>query len=231
MNTPAQPVSVGNSEDVTPPPPGVPASSAPPKKHEPTKTSLSGVVKIDGKAPAGELGMVTLEPVGAKQRPFPQTRIMEQRNRQFAPRLLVIPIGSMVTFPNFDTTFHNVFSTSDLKAFDLGLYKNGEAREVLFDKEGIIRIGCNLHANMAATIVVVAAPYYTVTDPSGAYNFGSVDPGKYVLKAWNERSATQVSETIEIKPGKNTHNVGVAGDAPAAGVMPDKFGNARGKNP
>ena len=74
------------------------------------------------------------------------------------------PAGSTVSFPNFDPIFHNVFSTSPARAFDLGIYKNGESRDVTFAKEGLIRLGCNLHANMAAHVVVVAAPHYVVTD-------------------------------------------------------------------
>jgi hypothetical protein len=233
LDTPPQPVAVGKSEDAPASAPASSAASSQAKKPEhtaPVKTTVSGVVQLDGKPPQGELGMVTLAPVGNTKPPFPQARIVEQRNRQFAPRLLVIPVGTIVTFPNFDTTFHNVFSTSATKSFDLGLYKNGEAREVVFDKEGVIRLGCNLHANMMATIVVVNAPYYTVTDPNGNYSFGTVDPGKYVLKAWNERSASFVTQNVEVKPGKNTINVGVAADAPS-GPLPDKFGVARGKNP
>ena len=93
--------------------------------------------------------------------------MIEQRGREFLPHVMAIPVGSTVSFPNFDTVFHNVFSTSPLGAFDLGIYKQGEAREFTFTKEGIIRLGCNLHANMSAYIAVVSAPAYVVTDDHG----------------------------------------------------------------
>src|SRR5262245_8359548 len=104
-------------------------------KDKPERGSLDGALKLDGKAPGG-----TLEPTGrrGKTRP-PKQRIMEQRDRLFAPRLMLIPVGSKVSFPNFDKVFHNVFSSSASAPFDLGLYKEGQAREVTFTKEGIVR--------------------------------------------------------------------------------------------
>jgi hypothetical protein len=141
--------------------------------------------------------------------------------------VLAVPVGSTVAFPNFDNVFHNVFSTSPLAAFDLGIYKAGEAREYTFTKEGIIRLGCNLHANMSAYIVVVAAPAYTVTDESGKFVFKHLAPGKYKLKAWSERSKTPIAQEVTIKVGGNDVKVGVAADAPS-GPAPDKFGGKRG---
>ena len=140
---------------------------------------------------------------------------------------MAISVGSTVSFPNFDNVFHNVFSTSTLAAFDLGIYKAGEAREYTFTKEGIIRLGCNLHANMSAYIIVVSAPGYVVTDETGHFAFKHLLPGKYKLKAWSERSKAPITQEITIKVGKNEVSVGVAGDAPS-GPLPDKFGGKRG---
>src|SRR5262249_6862573 len=148
-------------------------------------------------------------------------------NREFLPHVMAISVGSTVSFPNFDSVFHNVFSTSPVGAFDLGIYKVGEAREYTFTKEGIVRLGCNLHANMSAYIAVVAAPAYVVTDDAGRFAFKHLPPGKYKLKAWSERSKAPVSQDIAIKAGKNEVSVGVSGDAPA-GPQPDKFGGKRG---
>jgi hypothetical protein len=144
------------------------------------------------------------------------------------PHVLAVPVGSTVQFPNYDPTFHNVFSTSDTKAFDLGLYKNGEARELVFDKEGVVRLGCNLHANMSAYVIVVAAPHYAITDDTGAFSFRSLAPGKYTMKVWSERSAEPAVQTVEIKPGQNNLNLGVKADV-GEGPAPDKFGVPRGK--
>ncbi len=215
----AQPRAVGNSEeedeeDKAPPPPQV--------------GSLTGSLQIDGKPIAGAYGLVTLEPASGKWKPRAAKRhVMAQRNREFNPRVMAVSVGSTVAFPNFDNIFHNVFSTSPLGAFDLGIYKTGEAREFTFQKEGIVRLGCNLHANMNGYLVVVSAPAYVVTDEQGSFKFHRLAPGKYKLKAWSERSKTPITQDVTIKTGANTVNVGVVGDAPA-GPQPDKFGGKRG---
>jgi plastocyanin len=193
-----------------------------------TSGSLTGTMQIDGRAASGAFGLVTLEPASGKWKPRrPKRHVVEQRSREFLPHLMAISVGSTVAFPNFDTVFHNVFSTSPLGAFDLGLYKVGEAREVTFQREGIVRLGCNLHANMSAYIAVVAAPAYVVTDDSGRFAFQHLAPGKYKLKAWSERSRAPITQDITITAGKNDVTVGVSGDA-APGPAPDKFGGKRG---
>ena len=214
-----QPKTVGSSE----------AEDAEAKvKPPPVEGSLTGTVQIDGKPLSGAFGLVTLEPASGKfPARTPKHRVIEQRNREFLPHITAVPVGSTITFPNFDTVFHNVFSTSPIGAFDLGIYKMGEAREFTFGKEGIIRLGCNLHANMNAYIAVVSAPAYVVTDDKGAFAFRHLAPGKYKLKAWSERSTTPIEQNITIKQGANEVKVGVAADAPT-GPLPDKFGKKRG---
>ena len=217
--TPAQPRTVGSSEAED-----AEAKVAPPK----VEGSLTGTVEIDGKPLAGAFGLVTLEPVTGKwPARTPKRRAVEQRDRTFLPHVMAIPVGSTVTFPNFDGVFHNVFSTSPLAAFDLGIYKAGEAREYTFQKEGIIRLGCNLHANMSAYIAVVSAPAYVITDDGGKFSFKHLAPGKYHLKAWSERSKTPITQDVTVKVGANDVKVGVQADAPA-GPAPDKFGGKRG---
>jgi plastocyanin len=213
-----QPKVVGSSEAED-----AEAKVAPPK----VEGSLTGSVEIDGKPLSGAFGLVTLEPASGKwPARTPKKRTIEQRGREFLPHVMAIPVGSTVAFPNFDTVFHNVFSTSPLGAFDLGIYKQGEAREFTFTKEGIIRLGCNLHANMSAYIAVVSAPAYVVTDDHGAFAFKHLAPGKYKLKAWSEKSKAPIEQDVTIKVGANEVKVGVAADAPAGN--PDKFGGKRG---
>jgi plastocyanin len=212
-----QPVAVGASDEDEP-------------DARPARGSLQGEVMIDGKSLAG-FGVVMLEPVGRRWKPRqPKARQIEQRNREFAPHVLAVPIGSKVTFPNFDGIFHNVFSTSEAARFDLGLYRKGEAREMTFEREGIVRLGCNLHANMSAYIVVVSAPHYAITDDKGRFVFKSLEPGTYKLRAWSEKSLAPVAQNVVVKAGQNQVKVGVAGDAPA-GPQPDKFGAPRGQRP
>jgi plastocyanin len=193
--------------------------------QKPDKASLDGTLALDGKPPGDALAFITLEPTGRKWKSRKaKDRVMEQRDRQFGPRLMLIPVGSKVTFPNFDKVFHNVFSTSPSAQFDLGLYKEGQAREVTFTKEGIVRIGCNLHANMSASIVVIAAPHYVFTKDDGTFTFKSLAPGKYKLRAWSEKSGEPITQDVTIKAGKNTVAVGVAADGPKG---TDKFGKVR----
>jgi plastocyanin len=217
---PPQPKVEGSSEaedeaDKIPPPPKVVVGS------------LVGTLQLDGKAAAGAYGLITLEPASGKWKPrTPKRHVMEQRGREFNPRVMALSVGSTVAFPNYDSVFHNVFSTSPAGAFDLGIYKANEAREYKFEKEGIIRLGCNLHANMSAYLVVVSAPAYVVTDEKGNFKFNRLAPGKYKLKAWSERTKAPITQDITIKAGSNSVNVGVSADAPA-GPQPDKFGGKR----
>jgi hemoglobin len=200
------------------------------EEQKPKNGMLAGSMKVEA-ASGPILGVIALEPaVGRWKKRTPKQRTIEQRDRQFAPRVLAISAGSTVSFPNFDPIFHNVFSTSPARAFDLGIFKNGESRDVTFAKEGLIRLGCNLHSNMTAHLVVVAAPHYVVTDASGAFKFRSLPPGKYKLKAWAENTAEPIVQTIEIKSGDNAVTVQVPR---SASLIPatDKFGLPRGKAP
>ena len=218
--TAPQPEVEGSSEaedeaDKVPPPP------------KPRIGSLSGTLLIAGK-PANTYGLITLEPANGRFKPRkPRHHVIEQRGREFLPHLAAVSVGSTISFPNFDTVFHNVFSRSPIAPFDLGLYKSGEAREYTFTKEGIVRLGCNLHANMSAYIAVVAAPAYVVTGPKGTFKFHRLRAGKYKLKAWSIRSKAPVTQSITIRPGTNTIQVSVDGDGPT-GPQPDKFGGKRG---
>jgi hemoglobin len=210
-DTAPQPATVGGSETDDP-------------DKRPAAGSLHGAILIDGKPPTG-LGVVMLWPErGAKKR-IPKTRNIEQRNKTFAPHVMAVPVGSTVSFPNFDPIFHNVFSLSRARPFDLGMYKNGETREVKLDKPGIVRLGCNLHANMSAYLVVVDAPHYVIVNSDATYSFKSLAPGKYRVQAWNEQSGEPLTTSVMIKPGANESNLELAGGGQA--ISPDKFGNAR----
>lgn len=216
------------AKDATPQPEVEGDSEKDRPEPKPKKGTLSGTITVDGKPMAGDWGVVTLSPVGRKSLPpIPTARVMEQRGRKFAPHVLVVPTGSVVAFPNFDPFFHNVFSTSQARPFDLGLYRTNEAREVQFTEEGAVRVGCNLHANMAAFIVVVNAPQYLVTDATGKFTFKSVEPGKYTLRAYSERSSRPITQEVEVKAGRNDVSLGAVADAPS-GPLPDKFGVSRG---
>jgi len=188
--------------------------------------SLTGTLTVAGQPLAG-LGTIMLTPIdGSAKKRRPKQRVVEQRDKQFAPHVLAVPPGSTVAFPNFDGVFHNVFSISPTKKFDVGLYKDGDTRELKFEKPGIVRLGCNIHANMSAYILVVDAPHYVVVEGGKAFRFSSLASGRYRVRAWSEHTAQPIETEILIKPGANTASFNVDGDAPA-GPGEDKFGMTR----
>jgi hemoglobin len=192
----------------------------------PERGSLHGALMVDGK-PLGGLGLVMLWPQGGGQaKKTPQFQVIEQRNKTFAPHLMAVPVGSTVGFPNFDSIYHNVFSLSQPARFDLGLYKAGDMRQVTVTKPGIIRIGCNIHANMAAYLVVVDAPHYVVAEADGKFAFRSLKPGKYKVRAWSEQSSEPIMTEVTVKAGANETTIDLKGGAPQ-GLSDDKFGVAR----
>lgn len=127
--------------------------------------------------------------------PLPHPRLI-QHNKAFVPHLLVVPVGSVVEFPNHDPFFHNVFSLFEGKRFDLGLYEAGSTREVHFDKPGVSYIFCNIHAEMSAVVIAVASPYYGISDKNGQIEIPNVPPGNYKLQMWSEAVAP---EDLKIK--------------------------------
>jgi hemoglobin len=211
-DTPPQPRLVGNSDEDEP--------------YVRRGASLRGTLTVDGQ-PLDGIGTVMLFPVngGGKKR-TPKQRLVEQREKQFLPRVLAVPPGSTVAFPNFDGIFHNVFSLSPTKRFDVGLYKDGDTRELKFEKPGVVRLACNIHAQMAAYILVVDAPHYVVVDGTKEFNFRSLAPGRYKVRAWSERSAAPTESEIAIRPGVNTLAFDVSGDA-EQGPSEDKYGMTR----
>ena len=118
----------------------------------------------------------------------PQRATLDQRNEVFVPHVLAITVGTTVDFPNSDRVYHNVFSLSVSKRFDLGRYAAGRSRSVRFDTPGIVRVFCEIHSHMSAFILVFNHRYFAVTGPDGRYQISRVPPGRYTLVAWNEGS-------------------------------------------
>jgi len=116
----------------------------------------------------------------------PAAGVMEQKDRRFTPDLLVLPVGSTVSFPNLDPIFHNVFSLSKPKEFDLGNYPKGHTRTVTFSKPGVVFVNCHLHANMAAVIVITPNQWNTRADETGNFRLADVPPGAYTIVAWHK---------------------------------------------
>jgi plastocyanin len=132
--------------------------------------------------------VIWLKPLRADVAPLVTsgTFTLLQKNKMFTPHLLVVPVGSSVAFPNADPFFHNVFSLFDGRRFDLGLYEAGSTRSVLFSREGVSYIFCNIHSEMSAVVVSLATPYYGIADAKGAFHIKDVPMGDYDLHVWIE---------------------------------------------
>jgi plastocyanin len=132
----------------------------------------------------------------------PGAYTMAQRAKAFVPRILVIPQGSKVTFPNQDIIFHNVFSLSAPAPFDLGLYRAGASKSRVFKQAGAYRIFCNIHPEMSGTVVVVPTSHIAQIDASGNYKL-VLPEGRYRLTAWSEKSSPQ-SVQVSVSAGAST---------------------------
>ena len=111
---------------------------------------------------------------------------LDQRNETFVPHVLPIVAGTIVDFPNNDRTYHNVFSLSKTRTFDLGRYAAGRSKSVRFDKPGIVRVFCDIHSHMSAFILVFAHRHFSLADENGVYRLENLPPGTYNVVAWNE---------------------------------------------
>ncbi|MDH4065663.1 MAG: carboxypeptidase regulatory-like domain-containing protein [Acidobacteriota bacterium] len=143
---------------------------------------VSGTVRVDGR-PRKDV-VVWLEGPAAPVAPETRTAVLDQRNLEFAPRVLAVQAGTRVEMPNNDRVFHNVFSFKDGKQFDLGLYPVGTTRAVNFDRPGLARIFCNIHPNMAAYVLAVDAAYFAVTNAEGRFTIRGVPVGAATYHAW-----------------------------------------------
>jgi plastocyanin len=140
-----------------------------------------------------------------------------QKNKMFTPHLLVVPLGSSVAFPNADPFFHNVFSLFDGRRFDLGLYEAGSTRSVVFSREGVSYIFCNIHSEMSAVVISLATPFYAFSDSLGAFHLKGVPEGDYELHVWFEGQKQTSLERL-------TRRVHVAGEATDLGeIRFDRF--------
>ena len=131
---------------------------------------------------------------------------MQQKDLSFVPEVLPVQVGTRVEFPNLDDTYHNIFSYSPAKRFDLGRYRSDERPipSVLFDVPGMVTIRCDIHEHMRAIILVLDTPYFVVTGTDGAYRLEGLPAGRFVLKAWVD-SKTTLERPVELADGARLH--------------------------
>jgi plastocyanin len=122
--------------------------------------------------------------------------VMDQRNETFVPHVLAVATGTTVDFPNSDKFYHNVFSLSKTRTFDLGRYAAGNSRPVRFDRPGIVRVFCDIHSHMNAFILVFSHPFFAMTGADSRYRIENVPAGTYGVVAWNEGLSSEAKPVI-----------------------------------
>jgi len=161
------------------------------------------MLALTAPAPAAELTITVQDPAGVPLASavaflIPQasaapsasggTAVIDQINKQFVPQVLAIPVGTAITFPNKDNFRHHVYSFSPAKKFEIKLYSGEPAAPVLFDKPGLVTLGCNIHDGMLAYIYVVDTSRFALSDAAGKLTLTGVPPGEYQLGVWHYRS-------------------------------------------
>jgi len=192
--------------------------------------SIKGAVKVKGlRTPENILVYLTQAPPASEDLSNVKF-VMDQRNLEFVPHILPVLIGATVDFPNNDKVNHNVFSMSRTKKFNLGSYGAGESKTVVFDKPGIVELRCDVHAEMAAYILVMQNPYFAVTDKQGHFEIpdsnhlkqiGSnatkdLPPGKYFIKTWHEKLNSQKMAVVIPENGDVTVQLDLSRGTPGA---------------
>ncbi len=170
---------------------------------------LRGTVQLLGKggkarARGAEVrqAVVYWEPAGgAGVRPATAPLLMKTRQKQFSPRMLVVPRGSRVRFPNEDPILHNVFSASPGNVFDLGLYRKGPGKDQIFAEPGVVRVFCNVHHDMVAYLVVVDTPHVTSPGADGSFVLPGLPKGPGRLTVWHEQADPWTAD-LELPSGK-----------------------------
>jgi len=135
-------------------------------------------------------------PRGAFEQVETPRAVMDQRGERFVPHVLAITTGTIVDFPNSDRIYHNVFSLSKTRQFDLGRYAAGHSKPVRFDRAGVVRVFCDIHSHMNAFILVFSHPFFSLTDNEGRYRIDNVPPGTYSVVAWNEGVSSEALPVV-----------------------------------
>jgi len=176
----------------------------PPSSRRPSSAYPSRAVAQAQLAPPSEVENVVVylrdAPAGSVA---PRRTAIHQRGETFLPRVVAVPVGSTVDFPNDDPIYHNVFSLSRARTFNLGRFPRGESRAVRFDKSGIVKVFCDIHSHMAATVIVFNHPWFTVPDAEGGFELDNLPAGSQDVTAWHERLG-ETTMRVRIEAGRTS---------------------------
>ncbi|HEY3092383.1 MAG TPA: hypothetical protein VGJ52_04775 [Vicinamibacterales bacterium] len=153
-------------------------------------------------APESEVRHVVVYVKDAPRTAAPPMRAeIRQRNENFVPRIVAVTVGSTVDFPNDDPIYHNVFSLSRTKTFDLGRFPQGRSRGERFDKPGVVKVFCQIHSHMSATVMVFDHPWFAIPDEGGMFELSGVPPGMHQVTAFHERLG-DTTQQIRVEGGR-----------------------------
>lgn len=154
---------------------------------QPAAGSVEAVVNDDRGKPVADAVISVAPATGPLPAAHAAAAVMDQQNKEFVPHVLAVPVGTRVTFPNRDNIRHHVYSFSSPKRFELPLYIGTPAAPVVFDRPGVVILGCNIHDWMLGYIYVVATPYFGKTGRDGRALVGEVPAGAYEVRVWHPR--------------------------------------------
>ncbi len=177
-----------------------------PKMPPPPKLSAHYLSKIPGEVGQPDPFAAVVYVEGVSRSPTTNRPVVkiEQKHFQFAPGIIPIEVGTLVEFPNLDEGYHNVFSYSKTRRFDLGRYRKDEKPAALvFDKPGVVKLYCEIHEHMRGTILVLDTPYFVKTDPAGHYRLEHLPSGTFKLKVWLDEKRIW-EKPVELKDGVTT---------------------------
>ena len=188
--------------------------------------TITGKVELveKGGRKATDLSDVVVYVEGARVKPRPATATMVMKGKAFSPRVVVVPVGGTVDFPNEDPIFHNAFSVSGENRFDLQLYKRPKVGSFTFQHPGIVKVYCNIHPQMSAVVVVRDNPLFTRAAADGGFTIENVPPGRYTVKAWNERAGEAAAEVTVAESGEAQARFALDASSYKAVSHKNKFG-------
>jgi plastocyanin len=187
---------------------------------------LTGKVTIEGGGPMAEAVVYLVDVKGRLAKN--NTLTIKQVNKQFVPRVAVVPRGTKLELPNEDTIFHNAFSLSPGNAFDLGTYRAGDQPgAVTLNTPGVVKIFCNIHSQMSASVLVAPSNLFAQVKPDGTFRISGIPPGRHQVAAWTPNGEPVVRD-VEVQPGDNEPVAFTVSGRAGQAAHTNKFGQPYG---